>query len=92
MQTILTYCSFSLTLNVENISLSWTTVASDLTASDFIWCPVIEDLLYYTKVQVNFYHSGSPAFYQFGHEMVAGSYNKLMLAIAASLMFAGLEL
>jgi len=33
-------------LNVENISLSRTTVASDLTASDFIWCPVIEDLLY----------------------------------------------
>jgi len=34
-----------LTLNVENISLSRTTVASDLTASDFIWCSVIEDLL-----------------------------------------------
>jgi len=33
-------------LNVENISLSRTTGASDLTASDFIWCPVIEDLLY----------------------------------------------
>jgi len=33
-------------LNVENISLSRTTVASDLTASDFIWCLVIEDLLY----------------------------------------------
>jgi len=32
-------------LNVENISLSRTTVASDLTTSDFIWCPVIEDLL-----------------------------------------------
>ena len=36
-------------LNVENISLSQTTVASDLTASDFIWYPVIEDLLYCTK-------------------------------------------
>jgi len=33
-------------LNVENISLLRTTVASDLTAFDFIWCPVIEDLLY----------------------------------------------
>jgi len=33
-------------LNVENISLSRITVASHLTASDFIWCPVIEDLLY----------------------------------------------
>jgi len=33
-------------LNVENISLSRTTVASDLTASDFIWCPVIETLPY----------------------------------------------
>jgi len=33
-------------LNVENISLSRTTVASNLTASDFVWCPVIEDLLW----------------------------------------------
>jgi len=37
-------------LNVENINLSRTTVASDLTASDFIWCPVIEDLLYHLGI------------------------------------------
>jgi len=48
-------------VNVENISLSRTTVASDLTASDFIWCPVIEDLLYtytthtYTHTQLLFH-------------------------------------
>ena len=38
-------------LNVENISFSRITVASHLTASDLIWCPVIEDLLYiYTYI------------------------------------------
>jgi len=38
---------YLLTLKIENISLSRITVASDLTASDFIWCLVIEDLLYF---------------------------------------------
>jgi len=33
-------------LDVENISLSIGPLASSLTASDFIWCPVIEDFIY----------------------------------------------